>query len=240
MLRAGLRYVSVDSEIRTLLVTSALGGGKATTSRRLADTMAAMGDAVVLVEADMHRGGQGGPVGGGEEQGLSGYLIDALLDDVLIDVRVGSSDTGRSLTLLPSGPLPPNPTELLESNPMHQLMDELQDRFDMVIIDNPPLPVLSDAVTLLGHVSGIVLVAAVGVTTDKDIDDVVRLMDLHGSAVLGVVASFDTDADRLKGYYGESRETRHRQRLELPRRAATPDPRVQRARMTPGQTRKPP
>ena len=161
--------VSVDSEIRTLLVTSARSGSERDDVAPARDTMAAMGDAVVLVEADMHRGGQGGPVNGDEEQGLSSYLIGASLDDVLIDAPVGSSDTSRSLTLLPSGPLPPNPTELLESNSMHQLMEELQDRFDMVIIDRSPLLVLSDAVTLLGHVSGIVLVATIGVTTGKDV-----------------------------------------------------------------------
>ncbi len=211
MLRASLRYFSVDSELRTLLITSARSGeGKSTTSRRLADTMASMGDEVVLIEADMHRGGHQGSIAGGDNQGLSGYLIGASLDDVLIDVPVEAADGNRSVTLLPSGPLPPNPTELLESERMHQLMDALQDRFDIVIIDSPPLPVLSDSLTLLEHVSGILVVAAVGVTTDEDIEDVFRLTSLHGRAVLGMVANFAPAVDRLKGYYYGEPQKSHR------------------------------
>lgn len=201
-LRASLRYFSVDTEIRSLLITSARSGeGKSTTARRLAEAMASMGDRVVLLEADMHRGGQGG-LPSGDERGLSGYLIGYPLDDVLLEVPVGAPEDNRTLTLLTSGPLPPNPTELLESPRMHQLMTQLQNDFDLVIVDSPPLPVLSDAMTLLEHVSGILVVTAVGVTTDQDIEEVSRLMALHGSAVLGTVANFDPEADRLQGYYG--------------------------------------
>lgn len=203
MLRASLRYFSVNTEIRSLLVTSARSGeGKSTTARRLAEAMAAMGDRVVLLEADMHRHAKTEAAVSSGERGLSGYLIGLDLNEVLLEVPVGVPDENRTLTILPSGPLPPNPTELLESDRMHELMDRLEDHFDMVIVDSPPLPVLSDAITLVGHVSGIVVVTAVGVTTSDDIRDVSRLMGLHGAAVLGVVANFAPGVDRVKGYYG--------------------------------------
>jgi len=203
MLRASLRYFSVNTEIRSLLITSARSGeGKSTTARRLAEAMAAMGDRVILLEADMHRHAKTEALTGGGERGLSGYLIGMDLNEVLLEVPVGVPDENRTLTFLPSGPLPPNPTELLESDRMHELMDRLEDHFDMVIVDSPPLPVLSDAITLVGHVSGIIVVSAVGVTTTDDLRDVSRMMGLHGGAVLGVVANFAPGADRVKGYYG--------------------------------------
>jgi capsular exopolysaccharide synthesis family protein len=170
--------------------------------------MATMGDRVVLLEADMHRHAKTEAALGAGERGLSGYLIGLDLNDVLLEVPVGAPEENRTLTLLPSGPLPPNPTELLESDRMHELMDRLEDHFDMVIVDSPPLPVLSDAITLVGHVSGIIVVSAVGVTTTDDIRDVSRLMGLHGGAVLGVVANFAPGADRVKGYYGRDYYTR--------------------------------
>ncbi len=205
LLRASLRYFSVNSEIRSLLVTSARSGeGKSTTARRLAEAMASLGDRVVLLEADMHRHAKAEAEQGSGERGLSGYLIGLELSDVLLEVPVGMPEENRTLTILPSGPLPPNPTELLESDRMHALMEQLEDDFDMVIVDSPPLPALSDAITLVGHVSGIIVVTAIGVTTIEDIRDVSRLMTLHGAAVLGSVANFAPGADRIKGYYGKN------------------------------------
>ncbi len=222
LLRASLRYFEFGSDPPSLLITSARSGeGKSTTSRRLADAMASMGDRVVLVEADMHRRGDHGGRLTDVASGLSGYLIGSDLDDVLVEVPVGVGDVERTLTLLPSGPLPPNPSELLESARMDQLMDELREQFDVVIVDSPPLPVLSDAMTLLEHVSGVIVVAAVGVTTREDIDDVRRSMALNGGVVLGIVANFAPEDDRVRNYYygeeeprslfrGNSRSTRRR------------------------------
>jgi non-specific protein-tyrosine kinase len=201
MLRASLRYFSVGGdEVRSLLVTSALPGeGKSTTARGLADTMAAMGARVVLVEADMHRGG--GHFGVDLPSGLSGALTGQDLDEVLLEVPVGGNEELRVLTVLPSGPLPPNPSELLESRRMHQLMETLQSDFDMVIIDSPPLGLLSDAMTLVRQVSGVVVVAALGKVGRDDVREFSnQLRRLHAN-VLGAVANFAPGADKAKGYY---------------------------------------
>jgi succinoglycan biosynthesis transport protein ExoP len=204
MLRASLRYFSINTKLRSLLVTSALPGeGKSTTARRLAETMAAMGDRVVLVEADMHRGA--GQFSEERPSGLSGALTRLELDEVLLEVPVAGSDEdgARALTILPSGPLPPNPSELLESERMRRIMDDLHAEFDMVIIDSPPLPLLSDAMTLVGQVSGVIVVTAVGkVTHDQITEFANQLWRLRGN-VLGTVANFAPGPDRVKGYYGE-------------------------------------
>jgi succinoglycan biosynthesis transport protein ExoP len=201
MLRASLRYFSVTNELSSLLITSALPGeGKSTTARRLAETMAAMGDRVVLVAADMHRSPKaltGADIG---SSGLSGALVGMDLDEVLEEVDV-DGESGRTLTVLPSGPLPPNPSELLESGRMRQLMDELESQFEIVIVDSPPLPVLSDAITLVRHVSGIIVVSAVGRTTREDLRAVEKQVRLLRGQVLGLIANFAPGRDKAKEYY---------------------------------------
>jgi capsular exopolysaccharide synthesis family protein len=210
MLRTNLRYFGVKSEIRSLIITSARpGDGKSMTAQRLAETMAIMGDRVVLVEADLHRTSASWTDVASDvvERGLSGFLIGRPLDDVLVDVMVGDPEDPRVLTVLPSGPMPPNPSELLESERMAELMFELEDRFDIVILDSPPLPTLSDASTLLGHVSGAIVVTALGSTTPEDIHHTATQMAFLGGDVLGMVANFAPSQER---YYGSGRPTRHR------------------------------
>ena len=214
ILRANLRYFGVSNEMRSLLLTSARSReGKSTTAQRLAETMAVMGDRVVLVEADMHRVAADAPssprsaavwdvelVGGG----LSAFLIGRPLDEALIEIPVGDPDDRRILTVLPTGPLPPNPSELLESDRMYELMVELERRFDLVIVDSPPLPILSDASTLVRHVSGAIVVTALGKTTPEDLREVATQMGFLGGDVLGVVANFASATDRYNSYgYGD-------------------------------------
>jgi capsular exopolysaccharide synthesis family protein len=205
MLRASLRYFSINTELRSLLVTSALPGeGKSTTARRLAETMAAMGDRVVLVEADMHRGAA--QFAGERPSGLSGALTRLDLEETLLEVPVAmTEEDDRTLTILPSGPLPPNPSELLESDRMRRILEDLQTEFDMVIVDSPPLPLLSDAMTLVGQVSGVIVVTAMGKVTRDELHDFANQLWRLRANVLGTVANFAPGSDRVKGYYGERR-----------------------------------
>jgi capsular exopolysaccharide synthesis family protein len=209
MLRSSLRYFSVDVETRSLLIaSSAPGEGKSTVARRLAETMAAMGDSVVLVEADMHRasGFTFGP--GSEDRGLSTVLIGRDLNDSLAEFPLQSATAGeeRALTVLPNGPMPPNPSELLDSDRMREVLLELHARFDMVIVDSPPLPVLSDALPLVNQVDGVIAVSAIGMTKQEGIRDFLRLVGLHGGNLLGVVVNFAGRSDRsAAAYYRQNR-----------------------------------
>jgi len=206
-LRTSLRFFTVNEELRSLLITSALPAeGKSTTARLLGETMAAMGDRVVLVEADMHS--QPGRRGhdGGAAVGLSSVLVGATpLEQALEEVMIESPDGVRALTILPSGPQPPNPSVLLESDRMRDVLDELQVRFDLVIIDSPPIAVLSDALALVGEVSGVIVVSAVGRTTRDAIRDFTRQVDMLGGNLLGVVANFAPSLDRATGSYYQQR-----------------------------------
>ncbi len=202
-LRSSLRYFSVDVATRSLLIASAAPGeGKSTIARRLAETMASMGDSVVLVEADMHRTSIFEVPDAAGDFGLSTVLIGRDLDESFVEVAVASGGaTGRTLTVLPNGPLPPNPSVLLESERMREVLLELRSRFDTVIIDSPPLPIVSDALPLIDQVDGVLAVSGLGIASRDGIRELLRLVSLHGDNLLGVVVNFTARSDRSAAAY---------------------------------------
>jgi receptor protein-tyrosine kinase len=209
ILRSSLRYFKVDGALRSLMITSGLPGeGKSTVARQLAVTMAAMGDRVVLVEADLH-GRTAGPTPPGFRQssGLSDVLIGDPLDDALTAVAVAGDDGEgpRHLTVLASGPVPPNPSELLEGDRMREVLRELELLYDIVILDTPPLGVLSDALSLATLVGGVVVVTGISIATRDASRDLTRQLALIGAAVLGLVANLVPPTNRAAGsYYAKS------------------------------------
>ncbi len=197
MLRANLRYFDLDGRLRSILVSSPQSGdGKSTVARNLARTMAHMGDHVVFVEADLHKPASPTLNGRTADQGLSAVLSGVPLDDCLVHLPVGGK---RHLTVLPAGPLPPNPVELLESNRMLRLLDELERRFELVIIDSPALSQVSDARPLVGQVSGVLIVSALEHTTREAAVDFRKQLELLEGPPLGVVANLVPNT--RSGYY---------------------------------------
>jgi Mrp family chromosome partitioning ATPase len=215
-LRTNLQLAGLEKPIRLVAVASAIAGeGKSTVVTNLALTYREFGLRVVIVEADLRRPSLGASWGINSLPGLTGVLAGACeLDEALVEVEVDAPDVelvGRlrgeaeppeprtpaataagpaKLALLPSGPTPPNPQAVLGADSMFQVLDELAERFDVVLIDTPPLLAVSDAIPLLSHCDGVILVTRVGVTerpaaaravAAARLDPVVRL--------LGVVAN---------------------------------------------------
>lgn len=205
LLRTNLRYFNVDRQVRSIMIGSPEpGDGKSTIARNLATTMAEMGDNVILVEADLHRNGQHFSAAKHVPGGLSSVLVGSALENCLVEVDVGSSDETdqRRLVVLPSGPVPPNPSELLESNRMRVLLHELQERFEIVIIDSPALGVVSDALSLVPEVSGIVVVSGLHKTTRDGTHNLMKQLSLLGTEPIGVVANFtEPERGRYSHYY---------------------------------------
>jgi capsular exopolysaccharide synthesis family protein len=204
MLRSSLRYFSVDSATRSLLIASAsTGEGKSTIARRLAETMAAMGDSVVLVEADMHRPSGFSLGSDSDGVGLSTVLRGSALSDSLAEFPLATAADGkhRTLAVLRNGPLPPNPSELLDSARMREVLLELHARFDIVIVDSPPLPIVSDALPLISQVDGVLAVSAIGLTTREGVRDFLRVVGLHDGDLLGVVVNFAERASASAAEY---------------------------------------
>lgn len=188
ILRANLRYFNVDGGLHSILVSSPTSGdGKSTVARGLASTMASLGDSVVLVEADLHK-----PVsptlGHAPAAGLTSVLSGGDLNEAIERVPVDGDE--RDLFVLPAGPVPPNPVELLESSRMKTLLVELESRFDTVVIDSPALSQVSDARPLVSLVSGVVVVTGLGHTTRPAATDFRKQLHLLDGHAFGVVANF--------------------------------------------------
>lgn len=204
-LRANLRYFG---DVRSLLIVSPEAeDGKSTVAACLATTSAQRGDRVVLVEADLHKqaGAErvGGPAAGAapNDLGLSGVLAGGSLDDALVSVPVG--DDGRDLTVLPSGPPPPNASELLESRRMREVMHELAERYDLVLYDTPAMGAVSDAFALVSDSSGVIVVSRLGHTHRDRARELLKQLALLRAHVLGVVANYaDLPKDGGYRYYG--------------------------------------
>ena len=203
VLRTNLRFFDVSRDLRSILIVSPdEGDGKSTVTRNLALTMAAMGDDVVLVEADLRKGGDFRQVTGRPADGLSNVLAGTPLEKVLVKVEVadGGPSRARALAVLPSGPAPPNPPELLESERMRQVLAELQESFRYVIIDSPALGAVGDALALVSEVSGVVVVGGLGKTTRDAARELTKQFSLVEQTPIGVIANF-TNPERAKYSY---------------------------------------
>ncbi len=153
MLRANLRYFNVDREISTILITSAAPqDGKTTISWNIALADARAGERVLLIEADLRRptmlSNRGIPI---SDDGLSLALAGASSPEQAIQSVHG-------VDVLPAGPLPPNPAELIESRRMAELLAWAEKEYDRVIVDTPPAAVVADALALFSRVDGVVVV----------------------------------------------------------------------------------
>lgn len=154
-LRTNLRFVSPDHELKTILVTSVgPGDGKSTVSANLAVAFAQTGQRVVLVGCDLRKPVLHKVFALENTVGLTSLLTgNATLDEVLINIG-----EVPELDVLPSGPVPPNPAELLQSRAMTNLIGELRERYDVVLFDGAPVIAVTDAAVMANQVDGTVLV----------------------------------------------------------------------------------
>ena len=164
-LRTNLTFVNPDHPPKTLVMTSAMPQeGKSTTSANLAVTLCQMGLKVLLVDADLRRGVLHAVFKVPREPGLSNLLAaQSTMAESLRRIDLGESGV---LHLLATGGLPPNPSELLSSDRMKKLITHLEEHYDAVILDCPPLNVVTDAAIVGTRVDGVILVARAN-TTEK-------------------------------------------------------------------------
>ena len=161
LLRTNLQFAAAAASLHTLLITSAgPAEGKSTTAANLAVALAQAGRRVILVDADLRRPSQQRLFGKPNNLGLSAALLHPTLSPLAFVCESGVS----GLSLLLSGPLPPNPAELLASRRMQQLIADLAAAADVVIFDTPPALVAADALILAGRADGAILVTDQGRT----------------------------------------------------------------------------
>lgn len=209
LLRARLRYFNVDHQIKSVLITSAApSDGKTTVSVYLALASARAGARVLFVEADLRRPVLAGKVGCRPAPGLAEVLghvtsIEDATQEFALEAASGSLD------ILTAGANPPNPSELLESSTMRELMRTFQDEYDLVIVDSPPLAIVADAIPLIAQVSGVIIVSRLGQSTRDGAALLRQQLENLDSPLLGVVANgITTSTSDYYGYY-QSYSTEH-------------------------------
>jgi capsular exopolysaccharide synthesis family protein len=198
--RTNITFARVDKPPRTLVFASAMpGDGKSTSASNLAITLAQQGLKSVLVDADLRRGRLHEIFSVPREPGLSHVLLGrSSLDEVVQVLELGQA--GTTLRFIPSGIFPPNPAELLGSARMREILTELEDRYDTIIIDAPPLNLVTDAALLGTHADGVVLVARSGVTDRAALEYALGQLEAVRAPVLGTLLN-DVDIKKER-YYG--------------------------------------
>ncbi len=198
-LRTHLQFVGVDGGVRSVLVTSATPGeGKSTTAANLAIVLAESGVRVLLVDADLRRPRVDALLGLERSVGLTTVLTGRIsLEDAVQEVSLGGT-----LSVLTAGALPPNPSEMLASARMEQLVSDMTEQFDVVIIDSPPLVGVSDPSSLAAMVSGVLLVASADGRLHRDqLSQALENLQFVHARLFGLVLN-RVDLGRRQGYYG--------------------------------------
>lgn len=182
-LRTNLQFANVAGKAKSVVVTSSLPGeGKSTTAVNLAIALAQAGQVVCLVDADLRRPMVAEYLGLEPNAGLTTVLIgDADVNEMM---QPWGED---NLFVLASGQIPPNPSELLGSDEMRQLVGRLEQAFDTVIIDVPPLLPVTDAAVLSQHAGGVMVVVGAQKSRTQDLEKSLNALTLVGAGILGVV-----------------------------------------------------
>lgn len=182
-LRTNIQFSSLDKPLHTLLVTSTSpDDGKSTTLANLAVTMAQAEQRVLLVDCDLRRPGLHTLFDVPGEPGLTNVILDQVETDFPFQ-----QTSVPGLTLLPSGPLPPRPADLLGSQRMGALIERLQTQADMILFDTPPVTAVTDAAVLSTHLDGVLLVMRAGTTRRDRAREARRLLEKVKANIIGVV-----------------------------------------------------
>lgn len=196
-LRTNIQFSSLDNPVRTLLVTSTgPEEGKTTTLANLAVTVAQTGSRVTLVDCDLRK-----PT----IHELFGLSAGPGLTDMLLGAEdVPYQDCGiENLRIITAGPLPPNPSEMLGSRRMGDVINRLKSEADMVLFDTPPVVIVTDAAVLATRVDGVLLVVSAGKTRRELAQRAKGLLDKVNAPLLGVVLNNVKYEPKIHHYYGK-------------------------------------
>ena len=207
-LRTNVRFYLKKNGCRRISITSSIAGeGKSITLLNLAISLAEDGHKVLLIDADLRRPAQARLLVENPVPGLSNVLANLATEEEAI--RKGLYP---NLDLLFSGDVPPNPSELLGSDRMHQLIDTMSERYDYILVDTPPINVVSDASIVTTLLDGVLLLVRQDKSTKDMVKKAVANLELTGIKPLGFVLNgVDLNHGKAYGYgygygYGNTKE----------------------------------
>jgi capsular exopolysaccharide synthesis family protein len=198
-IRTNLAFMSTEKPLRTLLITSpGPSEGKTTLAVSIAITMAQSGRKTLIVDTDLRRPRVHKVFGYTLQGGVTGVLAG----EAAVDSNLRTTDV-ENLWVLPAGPIPPNPAELMHTKRFGRLLEELKDRFDLVVLDSPPVGAVTDAAVVGSQVDGVLIVVRAEHTTRDTLANAARQMRDVKANILGCVLN-EADLSRrrtYKGYY---------------------------------------
>ena len=198
-LRTNIQYSSFDEEYKIIVVTSSEPGeGKSTTAGNLALSMAQDDKKVMLIDCDLRKPSL-----------HKKFKISNLVG--LSDVMIGKTDLvkavhkhNKNLVLLTSGKIPPNPSEMLSSKTMGNLLETLKENFDYIILDTPPVQAVTDAQILSTKADGTILVVRAERTRRESVQNAVNLLKKVNANIIGTVLNgLDESRNKYYYYYGD-------------------------------------
>lgn len=196
-IRTNIQFSSVDKKLDSILFTSsAPSEGKSTVSNNVAVSWAKQDEKVILIDADLRRPTIHKTFNVSNQIGLSSYLsgkvpIEKVVQKTMVD----------NLYVIPSGPVPPNPSELLGSSRVERLFEELLASFDLMIFDAPPVNSVTDAQILATKVDGVILVIPQKIAEKAGVMHAKKALDIVHARILGAIMN-RAHRDKLDGYYG--------------------------------------
>jgi len=197
-IRTNIQFSMIDTKLKILACTSAAPGeGKSTTIANLAITLAQQGEKVLLVDADLRKPTIHQLMEVSNQYGL----ISLITQRVTPEEAILPTLKAHSLDVLPSGPIPPNPSELLGSKLMENLISELSQVYDWILFDTPPVLAVTDAQVLGSLCDGVILVLKSHQTEKKELVKAKELLDKANINLIGTIINGVDSKEFGYGYY---------------------------------------
>ena len=193
-IRANIMFSVMKKGCKTIVVTSSVAGeGKTTTTINLAITFAQAGQKVLLIDSDLRKPKIHHYFGIPNAPGLTNYLGSSVFNSTSDKVdlfEVIHPTEFENLSVICSGTIPPNPAELLGSEPMESFLREISNDFDYIIIDTPPINIVSDALPLIKESDGVVLVVRYNQSTHPEIERSISALEFIDAKIIGFIINF--------------------------------------------------
>lgn len=182
--RTNMQFFIIDKQIKSLVITSSLPGeGKSTIAYNLAVSIAQTEKRVLLIDTDLRKPNIYTYI---EPQDFTG-ITNIIVQDIYYKEVLHSKAGLENLDIIISGPIPPNPSEILGSAKMWSLMEELEHEYDMIILDSPPVALVTDAAVLSSIVDGVIIVCLAGKTKREELGKSIDTLNKVNANLLGVV-----------------------------------------------------